>query len=306
MTTDKKGNQPVPRINLTDRFRLAADDQVQDWLGQIVAAYPAMAEGVSDEAPVIRADWHARSDGAEWTAERLVRGAVADGIIICPNGMDVHFVHEPNSDGGSYHFAVDIGHDPSTQISIATFGYEMRKLGEPDTVGVEAAASILAEAFTAANSALDKLGRLIASSANHQPGGSSTMASQTDAGSRQPSLATRGLTGSVVVAAWDAHRRGQITHLTDAHGPIAAIVPAHAGLRLNQPVLMRTGLDGLDGLDGQPLTVLGWFLGVHSVSQRSADPDVDVWIGHPAAHPDPGRVYTVRRSQLTGLYQEGA
>jgi hypothetical protein len=130
--------------------RFSVDEQkAREWLGRIVAAYPNADEDISEEAPAISAAWHSRIDGAEWTAERLVRAAVEDGILICPAGMDVSFVYEPDaSDGGSYHFAVDIGHDAATQVSLATWGFEMRKLGNPEAAGIEAALSILDEAVS--------------------------------------------------------------------------------------------------------------------------------------------------------------
>jgi hypothetical protein len=148
-------------INLAGRFSVD-EEKARAWLGRIVAAYPDEAEDISQEAPRISADWHARSDGAEWTAERLVRGAVEDGILICPDGMDVYFVYELDSDGGSYHFAVDIGHDVTTQVSLAAWGYEMRKLGDPDATGIEAALSIVEEAESLSNKALANLALLLA------------------------------------------------------------------------------------------------------------------------------------------------
>jgi len=149
-------------VNLAHRFSVD-EEKAREWLGRIVAAYPDEARDVSAEAPTISADWNARSDGAEWTAERLVRGAVEDGILTCPDGMDVNFIYEPDaSDGGSYHFAVDIGHDVATQVSLNTWGFEMRKLGDPDATGIEAALSILDEAESYSNKALADLAPLIA------------------------------------------------------------------------------------------------------------------------------------------------
>ena len=149
-------------VNLAHRFSVD-EEKAREWLGRIVAAYPDEARDVSAEAPTISADWNARSDGAEWTAERLVRGAVEDGILTCPDGMDVNFIYEPDtSDGGSYHFAVDIGHDVATQVSLNTWGFGMRKLGDPDATGIEAALSILDEAESYSNKALADLAPLIA------------------------------------------------------------------------------------------------------------------------------------------------
>jgi hypothetical protein len=144
-----------------DRFSLD-EEKARVWLGRIVVAYPDQAEEISGEAPVISAAWHTCSDGAEWTAERLVRGAVEDGILVCPAGMDVYFVYdEAAGDGGSYHFGVDIGTQVATQVSLATWGYEMRKLGDPGATGIEAALSVLQEARYCSNKALDNLALLL-------------------------------------------------------------------------------------------------------------------------------------------------
>jgi hypothetical protein len=147
---------------LGDRFSLD-EEKARAWLGRIIAAHPGKAEGISGEAPSIGAGWTSRGPDAEWTAERLVRGAVEDGILACPAGMDVNFAYdEAASDGGSYHFAVDIGHKVATQVSLATWGDEMAKLGDPDATGADAALSVLNEAVYYSNQALDNLGILLA------------------------------------------------------------------------------------------------------------------------------------------------
>jgi hypothetical protein len=156
------------RVNLAGRFSLDKE-KAREWLRRIVAAYPNKAEDISGEAPTISADWQTCAIDAEWTAEPLVRGAVEDGILICPDGMDVYFVYDLGSDGGSYHFAVDIGHEVTTQVSLATWGYEMRKLGDPDAAGVEAALSILEEAEAFSNKALANLVLLLAAQGTGHP-----------------------------------------------------------------------------------------------------------------------------------------
>jgi hypothetical protein len=64
-------------VDLAHRFSVD-EEKASEWLGRIVAAYPDEAQDVSEEAPTISAGWNARSDGAERTAGRLVRGAVED------------------------------------------------------------------------------------------------------------------------------------------------------------------------------------------------------------------------------------
>lgn len=144
------------------------EQEARAWLGRIVTAYPGEAEGVSEEAPPISPAWRTGADGAEWTAEALVSSAIEDGIITCPAGMDVCFTYKFNSDGGSYHFTVDIGYDVVTQVSLDTWGYEMRKLGDPGATGIEAALSVLEEAVSFSNKTLDNLVLLAAQFARQQ------------------------------------------------------------------------------------------------------------------------------------------
>ena len=148
-------------VNLAERFRLD-EDKAREWLGRIVAAYPDESEDVSQEAPTFGSTWVTGNDGAEWTAERLIRGAVEDDVLACPDGMDVYFVYEATEDGGSYHFTVDIGHDVTTQLSLNTWGYEIRKLGDPWKEGADAALSVLEEAVSFSNGVLDNLAALVA------------------------------------------------------------------------------------------------------------------------------------------------
>ncbi len=94
---------------------------------------------------------------------RLVRYAADNGIIVRPDGMDVDFIYLPAyGDGGMYHFAVDVGDDYVKQVTLASFGHEMRKLVDDETTGAEAALNILAEAVEEANSALRRLAVLFA------------------------------------------------------------------------------------------------------------------------------------------------
>jgi hypothetical protein len=85
---------------------------------------------------------------------------------------------------------------------------------------------------------------------------------------------------------------------------VCACVPctqyrARPRLVLHQPVLIPAGLSP----DGGEALIPGIFLGVHSVNDRRADPDVDVRVGPPGRAE--GRTWTARRSRVQPLYTEG-
>jgi hypothetical protein len=145
-------------VNLAARFRLAPDEELEEWLTRITAAYPEQAEDVSPTAPAIGPDWDPRKVDEETNVDLLVQAAAEDSIIIRPGGMELNFVY----DGNSYWFAVDIGLGMADYVSLATWGYEVRKLVGDGIVGAAAAESILAEAVGAANGALTRLQQLIA------------------------------------------------------------------------------------------------------------------------------------------------
>ena len=211
--------------------------KARTWLGRIVEAYPDEAEDISGEAPTISAAWYSRSAGAEWTAERLVRAAVEDGVLICPPGMDVNFVHERSSGDGSYHFEVSIGHDVTTQVSVNTLGYALRLLGDPDATGVEAAMSILCEAESLTNKALADLTLLLTAQAatggprNHPAAGTGPVAGT--------AIIHCGLCGAEIeeqdTGLWEtggdtADQRRHCTDSTDhLHHPPAPGLPGHDG-----------------------------------------------------------------------------
>jgi hypothetical protein len=154
------------RINVTPRSidlaaRFTLDEAAAlDYVGRVIAAHGS-GEIPADDSPRFGATWDPRGPDEEATVSRLVRYAADHGVIVRPEGMDLDFVYNPDaSDGGSYHFAVDIGHDVVGQVTLQSWDTEMRKLVD-DEAGADAAMSILAEAVARANRVLDKLAALI-------------------------------------------------------------------------------------------------------------------------------------------------
>jgi hypothetical protein len=120
--------------------------------------------------PEIDDEWEPRDSGNEMEVYDLVRDAIDAGIIGTPadetiNGkteqLDLEFVYSNDSDGGVYYFIVRLG----IRLKLATLFEEMRRLGEPDSIGITAALAILAEAVISANATLDALDEFVAARA---------------------------------------------------------------------------------------------------------------------------------------------
>jgi len=166
--TAQRGDEPAartaPPVNLAARFTLD-DAAARGYVESVIAAYDEDESPGDDDTPRFGADWEPRGYYEETTVTRLVRYAADHGLIGRPAGMDVDFVYVAGaSDGGSYHFAVDVGHDFVSQVTLTSWPSEMRKLVDDET-GADAAMSILGEAVTRANRVLDRLAELIADQA---------------------------------------------------------------------------------------------------------------------------------------------
>lgn len=148
---------------LAQRFTLD-ETRAREWLARVVRACEAELHGdredpqPSGELPEISADWEPRAYEEESTVYLLVRLAGDAGIITAPDGMELDFRYSDDSDGGHYCFHVGVG----PRVELASYIQEMRKLGDHDATGTEAALSILREAVQKANNTLDGLAELIA------------------------------------------------------------------------------------------------------------------------------------------------
>ena len=149
-----------PAINLAARFTLD-EAAACDYVSRVIAAHGSGGTP-ADDLPRFGAAWDPRGPDEDGTVARLVRYAADHGVVVCPDGMDLDFVYNPDaSDGGQYYFAVDIGHDFVDQVTLQSWPTEMGKLVDDET-GADAAMSILGEAIARANRVLDKLAALIA------------------------------------------------------------------------------------------------------------------------------------------------
>jgi hypothetical protein len=150
---------PAPPVNLAARFTLD-EDQARAWLARIVACWEMGCDLDDDGSPVpvISPRWDPRVPGEETDVWRLVRAAVEADVIGCPAGMDVDFVAIGTENGSYYHYAVDV----TKAVTLQSYGSEIRKLGDPEAAGVEAALSILREAVSRSNHAVELLAALFA------------------------------------------------------------------------------------------------------------------------------------------------
>lgn len=151
-----------PAIDLAARFTLD-EAAARDYVSRVIAAHGSGGTP-ADDSPRFGAAWDPRGPDEDGTVARLVRYAADHGVIVCPDGMDLDFVYNPDaSDGGQYYFAVDIGHDFVGQVTLQSWPTEMGKLVDDEAgTGADAAMSILGEAVARANRVLDKLAALIA------------------------------------------------------------------------------------------------------------------------------------------------
>ncbi len=69
----------------------------------------------------------------------------------------------PDCDGGYYRFLLDLS--APARLKLASYAEEMRKLGERDATGIDAAMAVLREARCAANHLLQQLTEFIAATA---------------------------------------------------------------------------------------------------------------------------------------------
>lgn len=123
---------------------------------------PADLEGLrpDSELPEIYDGWNPVAPGNESDVYQLVRCAVDAGIIGRPEprnaeaeDWDLDFAYCDDSDGGSYFFVIWV----NLRLKLATRAEEMRRLGQRDATGIEAAVAILDEARASANATLDAL-----------------------------------------------------------------------------------------------------------------------------------------------------
>jgi hypothetical protein len=151
------------RIDLTQRFTLD-ETRAAAWLARAVTAHDADLRGDTgtpppgEELPEITTGWEPRAYGEENTVYLLIRLAADAGVITAPDDMELDFRYSGDDDGGFYCFHVGLG----SSVALASYSQEMRKLGDGDALGTDAAMSILREAVETANYTLDGLAELIA------------------------------------------------------------------------------------------------------------------------------------------------
>jgi hypothetical protein len=185
------------RIDVAQRFTLD-ETHARQWLARAVSAYEAESRGDGDtlqpgeKLPEITADWEPRAYEQESTVYLLVRLAGETGIIAAPDQMELDFRYSDDSDGGYYCFHIGVG----PRLQLASYSEEMRKLGDHDATGIDAALSILREAVQKANYTLDDLAELIAGLRMHEKAGSAV----TDSSGH-------GLEGEVVPGRYSARQR---------------------------------------------------------------------------------------------------
>jgi hypothetical protein len=140
-------------------------ESARAWLTRVIAAYEAgdsEASGTA-EMPPLGAAWNPLDPGEESTIYLLVRRAQEAGVLTAPPGAEVDFEYSDDCDGGYYRFLLDLS--APAPLKLASYAEEMRKLGEREATGIDAAMAILREAQHAANQLLYQLAEFIAATA---------------------------------------------------------------------------------------------------------------------------------------------
>ncbi len=125
-------------------------ESARAWLTRVIAAYEAgdREAGGTAEMPPLGAAWNPLEADEEGTIYLLVRGAQEAGVLTAP---------------GYYRFLLDLS--APARLKLASYAEEMRKLGERDATGIDAAMAVLREARCAANHLLQQLTEFIAATA---------------------------------------------------------------------------------------------------------------------------------------------
>ncbi len=141
------------------------EEPARTWLAHVIAAHTTRGTppGTGAHRPPIGADWNPVEAGEEGAVYLLVRGAQEAGVLIAPPGAEIDFEYSDDSDGGCYRFVLAVS--APAPLTLASYAQEMRKLGDRDATGAEAAMAILREAERAANQILRQLTEFIAATA---------------------------------------------------------------------------------------------------------------------------------------------
>jgi len=140
-------------------------ESARAWLTRVIAAYEAgdREAGGTAEMPPLGAAWNPLEADEEGTIYLLVRGAQEAGVLTAPPGAEVDFEYSDDCDVGYYRFLLDLS--APARLKLASYAEEMRKLGERDATGIDAAMAVLREARCAANHLLQQLTEFIAATA---------------------------------------------------------------------------------------------------------------------------------------------
>lgn len=121
---------------------------------------------VATDLPPIGMGWQPQDVGEEDTTFLLIRGAREAGVLITPAHMELNFEFIDDGDNGCFRYLLCI--DEPTPLVVASDAQEMCRLGEPETVSVDAALAILREAAHTANLLLQQLSTFVTASTSPQ------------------------------------------------------------------------------------------------------------------------------------------
>lgn len=127
-------------------------------------------EAQLEDEDIVGPLWSPRDqDYDDSTISQLMERAKELGVVSVPAHYAFYFIYDYDSDGGAYFWTVDVPYmeyenlsDIYRTLRLASTFTEMRKIGEPDAVGIEAAVALLSEGVHAANGLLNEFDQCLA------------------------------------------------------------------------------------------------------------------------------------------------
>lgn len=122
-----------------------------EWLMRAIVSREMsdVCDPAATDLPPIGMAWQPGDVGEEDATFLLIRSAQETGVLTTPAHMELDFEFIDDGDGGYFRYLLRI--DEPAGLIIASAAEEMRHLGAPDTVGIDAALVILQEAADAGN-----------------------------------------------------------------------------------------------------------------------------------------------------------
>jgi hypothetical protein len=153
---------------LTEGVFVVNEELAWEWLMRAIVSREMsdVDDPAATDLPPIGMAWQPRDVGEEDATFLLIRSAQEASVLTAPAHMEIDFEFIDDGDGGYFRYLLCI--DEPARLIVASAAEEMRHLGEPDTVGIDAALSILREAADVGNRLHQQLSTFITAATSQQ------------------------------------------------------------------------------------------------------------------------------------------